>query len=203
MRADSIRLKAIRVVNAVQLGGHLREPFWEMADSITEFRQREPDEGALSTERTVVKHARDEDALYVGSAPVTPTFTESAGRSSAETPTSMWTTMSCCSSTAFTIGAAVSSSAPTQTAPCGMPSSTDSMTPTRIGTASGTSPSRVIRPVGQQSSAFPSGHCDSGRKREAPSGSTHNVSSVGRMRWPFGEGGAGRRVFTASFTKGR
>ena len=66
VRADSIQLKAIRVATVVQLDGHLREAFWAIADSITEFRQREPDEGAPSTERTVVKFARDQAALYVG-----------------------------------------------------------------------------------------------------------------------------------------
>ena len=66
LRADSMQLKAIRVLGPVQLDGHLSEPFWEMADSITEFRQQEPDEGARCTERTVVKLVRDRDALYVG-----------------------------------------------------------------------------------------------------------------------------------------
>ena len=65
-RADSMQLKAIRILGPVQLDGHLSEPFWEMADSITEFRQQEPDEGARCTERTVVKLVRDRDALYVG-----------------------------------------------------------------------------------------------------------------------------------------
>jgi len=59
------QLTAIRVVDA-QLDGHLSEPYWETADSITEFRQQEPEEGAPSTERTVVKLVRDGDALYVG-----------------------------------------------------------------------------------------------------------------------------------------
>src|SRR5206468_8271490 len=66
VQADSIQLKAIRIVDAVRLDGHLSEPFWALADSITELRQREPDEGAPSTERTVVKLARDQSALYVG-----------------------------------------------------------------------------------------------------------------------------------------
>ena len=66
VRADSMHLKAIRVANAMQLDVHLSDPVWALADSITELRQREPDEGALSTERTVVKLARDQTALYVG-----------------------------------------------------------------------------------------------------------------------------------------
>jgi Domain of unknown function (DUF5916)/Carbohydrate family 9 binding domain-like len=66
VQADSIQLKATRIVGAVQLDGRLDEPFWDTADSISEFRQREPNEGAPCTERTVVKVVRDRDALYVG-----------------------------------------------------------------------------------------------------------------------------------------
>ncbi len=66
LRRDPGRLRAILISDGVQLDGRLDEPFWEMADSITDFRQREPEEGAPSTERTLVKLARDQDALYVG-----------------------------------------------------------------------------------------------------------------------------------------
>ncbi len=63
---DTIGLHAIRIAEVVRLDGRLNERFWEAADSISEFRQREPDEGAPCTERTVVKLARDRDALYAG-----------------------------------------------------------------------------------------------------------------------------------------
>jgi len=66
VQADSLQLQATRIVGAVQLDGRLDEPFWDTADSISEFRQREPNEGAPCTERTVVKVVRDRDALYVG-----------------------------------------------------------------------------------------------------------------------------------------
>src|SRR3989442_14445569 len=46
-------------------GGRLDEPFWTTADSIDDFRQREPLEGASATERTVVKLAHDVEALYI------------------------------------------------------------------------------------------------------------------------------------------
>ena len=39
---DSVQLTATRIVDAVQLDGRLDEPFWDTADSITEFRQRVP-----------------------------------------------------------------------------------------------------------------------------------------------------------------
>jgi len=51
------------LVGEVHLDGRLSEPFWTTADSIAELRQREPEEGSPSTERTVVKLVRDRDAL--------------------------------------------------------------------------------------------------------------------------------------------
>lgn len=50
----------------VRLDGSLTEPFWAAADSVVDFRQREPLEGAPASERTVVRVLRDGDALYVG-----------------------------------------------------------------------------------------------------------------------------------------
>jgi hypothetical protein len=50
---------------AIALDPMLRDAIWLSADSITDFRQREPAEGAQATQRTVVKVARDSDALYV------------------------------------------------------------------------------------------------------------------------------------------
>ncbi|HZI75773.1 MAG TPA: carbohydrate binding family 9 domain-containing protein, partial [Gemmatimonadales bacterium] len=60
------RLTATVIIGGVQIDGRLTESFWESADSIWEFRQREPAQGAPCTERTVMKVARDRDALYVG-----------------------------------------------------------------------------------------------------------------------------------------
>jgi len=49
----------------IRLDGRLDDAAWATADSIADFRQREPAEGAPATERTVVKVVRDDDALYV------------------------------------------------------------------------------------------------------------------------------------------
>ncbi len=49
----------------MRLDGRLDEPFWGTADSIDDFRQREPLAGSTATERTVVKVARDGTALYI------------------------------------------------------------------------------------------------------------------------------------------
>ncbi len=50
----------------IRLDGRLDEPAWAAADSITDFHQREPTEGAPASERTVVRIVRDAGALYVG-----------------------------------------------------------------------------------------------------------------------------------------
>src|SRR6266853_2947355 len=50
----------------IRLDGRLDESDWARADSVTEFRQREPVVGAPASERTVVKALRDADALYIG-----------------------------------------------------------------------------------------------------------------------------------------
>jgi Domain of unknown function (DUF5916)/Carbohydrate family 9 binding domain-like len=49
----------------IPLDASLADRIWSSVDSITDFRQREPTEGARATERTVVRVARDADALYV------------------------------------------------------------------------------------------------------------------------------------------
>jgi hypothetical protein len=49
----------------IRLDARLSETAWNVADSISSFHQREPREGALATERTVVKMVRDADRLYV------------------------------------------------------------------------------------------------------------------------------------------
>ena len=63
--AQRAAVRASTIRSAVTLDGKLDEPFWAAADSIDDFRQREPLEGAPATERTVVKVARDANALYI------------------------------------------------------------------------------------------------------------------------------------------
>ncbi|HET7564387.1 MAG TPA: DUF5916 domain-containing protein, partial [Gemmatimonadaceae bacterium] len=59
-------IRVTTVTTKARLDGRLDEPFWATADSITDFRQREPLEGASASERTVVKVVRDGEALYIG-----------------------------------------------------------------------------------------------------------------------------------------
>src|SRR5438477_3206318 len=64
-RASSATIRATLIRAPVTLDGRLDEPFWAAADSINDFRQREPLQGSPATERTVVKVAHDADALYI------------------------------------------------------------------------------------------------------------------------------------------
>ena len=57
---------ARRATAPVQFDARLVGADWDAADSITVFRQREPDAGLGATERTVVRVLRDDGALYVG-----------------------------------------------------------------------------------------------------------------------------------------
>src|SRR3989440_7310512 len=64
-RTSSATIRATLIRAPVTLDGRLDESFWATADSIDDFRQREPLEGSSATERTVVKVAHDAAALYI------------------------------------------------------------------------------------------------------------------------------------------
>ena len=64
-RTSSATIRATLIRAPVTLDGRLGEPFWAAADSIDDFRQREPLEGSPATERTVVKVAHDAEAIYI------------------------------------------------------------------------------------------------------------------------------------------
>src|SRR5438477_13039508 len=64
-RTSSATLRATLIRAPVTLDGRLDEPFWAAADSIDDFRKREPLEGLPATERTVDQAAHDADALYI------------------------------------------------------------------------------------------------------------------------------------------
>src|SRR5882762_572909 len=63
LREPSYRVRATN--QPIRLDARFSEPVWQAVDSIVDFRQREPLEGALATERTVVKVVRDGERLYV------------------------------------------------------------------------------------------------------------------------------------------
>jgi len=59
-------LQAVRAPQAVVVDGRLDDESWAAATAATEFRQRDPQEGAPATERTEVRVLYDTDAIYVG-----------------------------------------------------------------------------------------------------------------------------------------
>src|SRR5207302_660823 len=63
LSSPSYRVRATN--EAIRLDARFAESVWQTVDSIVDFRQREPVEGAPATERTVVKLARNGDQLYV------------------------------------------------------------------------------------------------------------------------------------------
>jgi hypothetical protein len=57
----------VRIADAaIRLDGRLDDPAWKDAKPLTDFTQKEPIEGAPSTERMEVKFVYDNDAVYVG-----------------------------------------------------------------------------------------------------------------------------------------
>jgi hypothetical protein len=59
-------VRAIRAPAPIRLDGRLDDAVWSGAEAADSFRQRDPDEGKPATERTELRIAYDDDALYVG-----------------------------------------------------------------------------------------------------------------------------------------
>jgi hypothetical protein len=59
-------VQAIRAVTPIVIDGGLDDEVWLKAPPATEFIQRDPDEGKPATERTELRVAYDDDALFVG-----------------------------------------------------------------------------------------------------------------------------------------
>jgi hypothetical protein len=64
--APVVDFRIARTTLAIRLDGVLDEAAWRAADSITDFRQRDPQEGAPATERTVVRVLATPNGLAVG-----------------------------------------------------------------------------------------------------------------------------------------
>ncbi|MCH8819717.1 MAG: carbohydrate binding family 9 domain-containing protein, partial [Acidobacteria bacterium] len=58
--------RAVRVEVAPTLDGNLNEPFWRQAPVISEFIQRDPQEGAPSTEKTEVRIIYTNTSIFFG-----------------------------------------------------------------------------------------------------------------------------------------
>jgi hypothetical protein len=63
LQATAMRVPA---ASAIRLDGRLEEAAWRDASPITEFIQKEPDEGAAPSDRMEVRFVYDEGALFVG-----------------------------------------------------------------------------------------------------------------------------------------
>ena len=59
-------VRAARLTSAISVDGLLSEEVWKNGNAVTEFKQRDPNEGAPASQRTEVRVAYDDDAIYVG-----------------------------------------------------------------------------------------------------------------------------------------
>jgi len=59
-------VRAVPLEGEIKLDGRLDEPVWRTAPPATDFRQNQPHEGQLATQRTEVRFAYDRAAIYVG-----------------------------------------------------------------------------------------------------------------------------------------
>jgi hypothetical protein len=62
---DRAPLRVGRTAEPIRLDAKLAEAAWRVADSVVDFKQREPLEGEPATERTVVKVVRDADRIFI------------------------------------------------------------------------------------------------------------------------------------------
>jgi hypothetical protein len=63
---DGHKVRAVRLRHPVTVDGVLSEPIWQGGDPFTALVQRDPVEGAAPSQRTEVRIAYDDDAIYVG-----------------------------------------------------------------------------------------------------------------------------------------
>jgi len=66
IRNNDIVIVAEKLISQVELDGKLDEPVWSNGGGFDNFIQRDPNEGAPASERTVIKLAYDEKYLYLG-----------------------------------------------------------------------------------------------------------------------------------------
>ncbi len=57
---------AHRLTSSVKIDGRLDEDIWKTSNPATDFRQSQPDEGKPATQKTEIRFAYDDEALYVG-----------------------------------------------------------------------------------------------------------------------------------------
>ncbi len=65
VRNQDLKINAIHLDKPIVLDGKLNEEVWKQNPGTSNFIQRDPDEGAEPTQKTVVRIAYDNDAVYV------------------------------------------------------------------------------------------------------------------------------------------
>jgi hypothetical protein len=63
---SAVRARAVRARTAIDVDGGLDESVWAEAPPITEFIQEDPAEGEPGTQRTEIRVAYDDGAIYIG-----------------------------------------------------------------------------------------------------------------------------------------
>lgn len=63
--ANGAQVRAVKLNQPVEIDGRLAESFWQMFPSISDFKQKEPNQGEQPTEKTEVWVAYDDDAIYI------------------------------------------------------------------------------------------------------------------------------------------
>lgn len=61
----AVQIKATKLDQSISLDGKLTESFWKNLPAISDFKQKEPNQGEQPSERTEVWIVYDDDALYV------------------------------------------------------------------------------------------------------------------------------------------
>ena len=65
IKNDDLKVRAFRTSEPVKIDGKLNEPLWAEIPGVSSFYQLTPDEGAAPTQKTEVKVAYDDNAVYI------------------------------------------------------------------------------------------------------------------------------------------
>jgi len=66
IKNDDVKIYAKRLNSPIHIDGKLIEPVWQQIEGFEDFYQSEPIEGGSPSEKTIVKIAYDDHALYIG-----------------------------------------------------------------------------------------------------------------------------------------
>src|SRR5258706_3857051 len=66
IQASAIMVHAVRLQEQLKIDGVLSESVWQNQSTAPELTQREPTQGVPPSERTVVRIAYDDGAIYIG-----------------------------------------------------------------------------------------------------------------------------------------